>query len=70
MLSRKHYRAIAECIKDNTSQTEDNNTLIYDNIDRDNFINDLCDMFKRDNNLFNSTIFRRACDGLGEGINK
>ena len=39
MLSRKHYKAIASIIKDNTSQTEDNNTLIYDNIDRDNFIN-------------------------------
>ena len=67
MLSRKHYKAIAECIKDNTSQTEDNNTLI---IDRDNFIDDLCKVFARDNNLFNTAKFRRACDGLGEGINK
>ena len=59
MLSRKHYRAIAECIKDNTSQTEDNNTLI---IDRDNFINDLAIEFKSDNHLFNRDRFIDACN--------
>ena len=61
MLSRKHYISIAKIINENTSQTEDNNTLI---IDRDSFVNDLCQVFARDNNLFNSALFRRACDGV------
>ena len=60
MLSRKHYKAIAKIIKDNTSQTEDNNTLV---IDREFLIDDLCYLFAKDNNLFNSALFRDACRG-------
>ena len=59
MLSRKHYRVIASIIKDNT---------IYSNIStkrilkKDSVINDLCEVFARDNNLFDSSRFRNACD--------
>jgi len=59
MLSRKHYRVIASIIKDNTSQTEDNNTLI---INRDSFINDITSYFKSDNNSFSWERFVNACD--------
>ena len=58
-LTKKYYKLIAKVIKDNTSQTEDNNTLI---IDRDNFINDLAIEFKADNHLFNRDKFIEACN--------
>ena len=59
MLSRKHYISIASIIKDNTSQTEDNNTLI---IDRDSLINDLSVVFAKDNSLFSRDKFVDACN--------
>ena len=59
MLSRKHYKVIASIIKDNTSQIENNNTLI---IDRDSFINDITMYFKSDNNRFSWERFVNACD--------
>ena len=61
MLSRKHYISIASIIKDNTSQTEYNNTLI---IDRDSFINDITSYFKSDNKLFSWERFVNACDDV------
>ena len=58
MLSRKHYVAIASIINDNTTQ----DTYGDEHIHKDDLINDLCVMFARDNNLFDSSRFRNACD--------
>ena len=64
MLSRKHYRVIASIIKDNSvdvvdETTQDGDTTSY--INKDDLINDLCVVFARDNNLFNSALFSSAC---------
>ena len=60
MLSRKHYISIAKIINDNITQD------IYgdEHIHKDDLIDDLCKVFARDNNLFDSSRFRRACDGV------
>ena len=55
MLSRKHYKAIAQAIKDNSNKD-------FDVVDKDRLINDLCDMFKQDNNRFDYDRFVSACD--------
>ena len=60
MLSRKHYISIAKIINDNTTQ----DTYGDEHIHKDDLIDDLCKVFARDNNLFNSALFRRACDGV------
>ena len=63
MLSRKHYVVIAKIIKDNTiddNKQRFNKTRLYKN----SLINDLCVVFARDNNLFDSSRFRRACDDV------
>ena len=52
-MTRKHYRAIAQAIKDNTSSN---------NINKVDFISDISDIFKRDNINFNYYTFRDACD--------
>ena len=59
MLSRKHYVAIASIIKDNTIYSNNSTRRI---LKKDSLINDLCQVFARDNNLFDSSRFRNACD--------
>ena len=54
MLIRKHYRAIAKIIKDNTINNGST-------IDKEFLMDDLCYLFANDNNLFNSALFRGAC---------
>ena len=68
MLSRKHYKAIASIIKDNSysrcKRCEDNIDVIL----KDDLINELCVEFKRDNNLFNKQTFIDACNfGCDDG---
>ena len=60
MLSRKHYRLIAKAIKDSTIINRRDITYI----DKDLLINELSIVFKQDNNLFNSALFRSACDDM------
>ena len=65
MLSRKHYKMIAQVIKDNSVQvvdetTQDGDTIEY--INRDSFINDLTMYFLSDNNRFSWERFVNACD--------
>ena len=60
MLSRKHYISIAKIINDNITQ----DTYGDEHIHKDDLIDDLCKVFARDNNLFDSSRFRRACDGV------
>ena len=57
MLSRKYYKMIAEVIRVNTYKKEDK--LL---IDFNNFVNDLCEYFKQDNNMFNRDRFEDACE--------
>ena len=56
MLSRKHYKAIAQVIKDRTI-----NNVPPLLIDKDDLINDLCVVFARDNGLFSRSRFVSAC---------
>ena len=55
MLSRKHYKMIAKCIKDNTMQ--DTQPII----NKVRFIEDISNELKRDNINFNYTTFKDAC---------
>ena len=57
MLSRKYYKMIAGTIRANTYKKEDK--LL---IDFNNFVNDLCEYFKQDNNMFNRDRFEDACE--------
>ena len=57
MLSRKHYRMIAKAIKDNTVN-KDNKKYIG----KSNIMYDLIDLFRADNNNFDSQRFIEACD--------
>ena len=61
MLSRKHYKMIAKCIKDNTikSYKDCNNSYV---LGKDRLIDSLSDVLKRDNINFNYTMFRDACE--------
>ena len=59
MLSRKHYVAIAKTINNNITR----DTYGDEHIHKDDLINDLCVIFKRDNSLFISALFRDACNG-------
>ena len=54
-LSRKYYKMIAKCIKDNTMQ--DTQPII----NKVRFIDDISNELKRDNINFNYTTFRDAC---------
>ena len=58
MLSRKHYVAIAKTINNNITR----DTYGDEHIHKDDLINDLCVIFKRDNSAFNSTMFVNACE--------
>tara|TARA_R100001163_G_C4994258_1_gene145701 strand:+ start:521 stop:700 length:180 start_codon:yes stop_codon:yes gene_type:complete len=59
MLSRKHYKAIASIIKDNTLNDD---VLNESYIDKEAFINDLTSYFNSDNNRFSWERFVEACD--------
>ena len=61
-MTRKHYKAIAKLVKDNTPK----HTFIYNifypsRINRKVFIDSLCTMFKKDNSLFDKNRFIDAC---------
>ena len=61
MLSRKDYRMIAKCIKDNS----DNAVSDYvgeDMINKNSLIDDISNELKRDNINFNYTTFKDACE--------
>ena len=65
MLSRKHYRVIAKAIKDNSIH---HSKPYKSTINRDSLINDLCEEFKKDNDLFNKQTFIDACNfGCDDG---
>ena len=59
MLSRKHYRLIANAIKYNTIYCNNNTRKI---IKKDALINDLIDIFTIDNSLFSRSKFEEACN--------
>ena len=64
MLSRKYYRLIAGCIKDNSVEIQDETiddgeVKVY--INRVGLICDLMDAFNRDNDNFNGNRFVDAC---------
>ena len=61
MMTRKHYVAFAQAIKENTM----NDTQPI--INKDRFIKDLCVVFKRDNSNFSKSRFIDACNERGEG---
>ena len=58
MLTRKYYRIIAQCIKDNSTNI---NKPYKSTINKDSLIVDLCDEFGKDNHLFNRSRFVDAC---------
>ena len=66
MLSRKHYRAIASIIKENSEIklfVDDECNLTKETIiNREEFINDITMYFKSDNNLFSWERFINACN--------
>ena len=64
MLSRKYYKLIAECIKDNSVEiqdetTDDGEVKVY--IKRVGLICDLIDAFNKDNCNFDNNRFINAC---------
>ena len=61
MLSRKYYRLIARVIKDNTAHS-DNIRFADSRLYKYSLIDDLCNEFEKDNNLFNRDKFGEACD--------
>ena len=58
-LSRKHYRLIANAIKDSTIIYKGVNKHM---INKDNLVNDLIDVFTNDNSLFDWRKFEEACN--------
>ena len=58
-LSRKHYRLIANAIKDSTIIYKGVNKHM---INKDNLVNDLIDVFTNDNSLFDWRKFEDACN--------
>ena len=68
MLSRKHYKAIASIIKENSEikllVDDDCNLTKETIINREEFINDITMYFKSDNNLFSWERFVNACDDV------
>ena len=63
-MTRKHYKAIALEIKDNTILTKHNKRSPYnhDVINKDSLINDLCNIFISDNIKFDYRRFDDACE--------
>ena len=58
-MSRKHYIQLARIIKDNKLYTNNSTRKI---LKFDSFINDLSDVLKQDNNLFDRQRFIQACE--------
>ena len=58
MLSRKYYRMIAKVIKNNTTLDAYGDVIVH----HEDLINDMCQEFARDNNLFNHDRFVDACN--------
>ena len=67
MITRKHYKQIADMIKNNGRSALVRNKIMFV-IDRAKFVDELCLSFKLDNQNFNERKFREA-DGqiLREG---
>ena len=57
-MTRKYYIMIAKIIKDSTTYDTYGDVIVH----KEDLINDLCHMFKNDNNLFNKDKFIQACD--------
>ena len=60
MLSRKYYKMIAGTIKENTEEDKSGHNARL--INKDNLVNDLCEYFKQDNNMFSRGRFEDACE--------
>ena len=58
-MTRKDYIKIARIIKDNKLYTNNSTRKI---LKFDSFINDLSDVLKQDNNLFDRQRFIQACE--------
>ena len=58
-MTKKHYKAIAQVIKNSTIIFKSMNKQV---INKNELINDLCDIFKQDNNRFDYDRFINACD--------
>ena len=61
-MTRKHYVKIAKIIKDNTLTIEDVMRDTQPILNKDSFVNILCDMLYKDNNLFDRQRFIDACN--------
>lgn len=64
MFTRKHYRAFADMVKNNSQEFTGLNGLITVNMVRTRFCNDLADYFAADNPQFDRERFLTAC-GIG-----
>ena len=61
-MTRKHYRKIANIIKDNSIETKAFKNYVSIRLDKDNLIHDLILMFEDDNHLFDRDKFIDACN--------
>ena len=61
-MTRKHYRKIANIIKDNSIETKAFKNYVSIRLDKDNLIHDLILMFEDDNRLFDRQRFIDACN--------
>ena len=72
MMTRKHYNALANAIKETTEAhklpTNNPKQVILKTINKDRLIFRLCNIFKNDNINFNYTRFENACKSQGELI--
>ena len=59
MITRKHYKQIADMIKNNGRSALVRNKIMFV-IDRAKFVDELCLFFKQDNQNFNERKFREA----------
>ena len=66
-MTRKDYIKIANIIKDNKIYSNNSTRKV---LKHDSLINDLCIMFKEDNNLFDKYRFIDACDGTISSYNE
>jgi len=58
-MTKKHFKQLAQVIKDNTHGIIDTNTLY---INRDDLVDELCVILKQVNPRFNTTMFKDACE--------
>ena len=61
MMTKKHYIKLAEIIKKQDVGII-NSPTIY--MDKEEFISDLCEILKEDNNNFNEKTFKKACSNI------